>query len=145
MSAPRAVAASAPPAQEPGAAPTFVRYQLLAALCLAAVIAYIHRGCLAVPRDDIENDLRLTPAQMDQVLSAFFLGYAIFQIPSGWIADRWGARRTLSVFMLLWSAALGLTAAADSFVAIIALQVFVGMAQACIFPCCVKKIGRAHV
>jgi MFS transporter, ACS family, D-galactonate transporter len=144
MSAPHPATAleKAPLVAESAPTPTHVRYQVLAVLCLAAVLAYIHRNCLAVPRASIERDLELTPAKMDQVLSAFYFGYFLFQIPGGWLADRYGTRRMLGLFALLWSVATGLTALADSFVAIIMLQALAGMAQAGIFPCCVKSFAK---
>jgi len=123
------------------ARPTRTRYVVLGALCTAAVIAYIHRGCLSVPKQTIQSDLGLDAAQMETVLSAFFLGYAVFQIPGGWIGDRFGTRRSLTIFMLLWSTATGLMSLADGFAWLITMQIVNGMAQAGIFPCCVKTFS----
>ncbi len=128
--------------------PTRVRYYVLAALCFAAVLAYFHRGCLAVPKETISEELLKKDypeefeAKMDQVQSAFFLGYALFQIPGGWLGDRFGTRLILTLFLLIWSSATGLMALADGFFALAALQLVNGMAQACIFPCCVKTFAR---
>lgn len=122
--------------------PSFVRYLVLAVLCAAAVVAYVHRGCLAVPKLSIRDDLALSDLQMAQVLGAFYLGYALFQIPGGWLSDRWGTRRTLPACIVIWSTAVGLMSLAHSFEALLALHVVNGMAQAAIFPCCVKSFSH---
>ena len=122
--------------------PTHVRYYVLGALCIAAVIAYIHRGCLAVPKTSIRDDLGLENWQMDTILGAFFWGYAVFQIPGGWIGDRWGTRRSLPLFMIIWSTSVVLMAFADNFEVFWSLHFVNGMAQAGIFPCSVKSFSK---
>src|ERR1700730_8218837 len=87
--------------------PTHVRYFVLAALCAAAMIAYIHRSCISVPAKTIQADLNLTKAEMGQIMGVFFLGYTLFQIPGGWLGDRWGTGLGLCLFILVWSAATG--------------------------------------
>ena len=82
---------------------TRVRYGVLAWLCLAAMIAYIHRGCIAVPADTIREDLGITVGQMGWVLSGFYFAYALFQIPAGWLGDLIGTRRALTAYCLVWS------------------------------------------
>lgn len=62
--------------------------------------------------------LGLTDQQMGFVFSAFVIGYALFQIPGGWLADRWGARLVLTIGLLWWSCFTAFTAiAAASFLA----------------------------
>jgi ACS family glucarate transporter-like MFS transporter len=119
-----------------------VRYGVLAALCLAATIAYIQRNSIAVAERTIRLDLGLTRAQMGQVMSAFLLTYALFQLPSGWLAYRWGTRRALSLFAALWSAVTGLFALAVSFPALLLARLGMGAAQAGVFPCSTSSIAR---
>ena len=56
--------------------------------------------------------LGLTDQQMGFVFSSFVIGYALFQIPGGWLADRWGARIVLTAGLLWWSCFTALTALA---------------------------------
>lgn len=90
---------------QPLDAPTRVRYVVLGWLCAAAAIAYIQRNCLGVLESTIRAELALTREQMGWVLSIFFFTYAAFQIPSGRLGDRWGARRALPFYSALWSTA----------------------------------------
>lgn len=119
--------------------PTRVRYLVLATLCAAAAVAYIHRSCLAVPASSMERDLELTRPQMAQIMSAFFLGYTLFQIPGGWLGDRLGTRLALTLFILIWSLATGLMGVARSPELLYLLWFINGVGQAGIFPCTVKS------
>lgn len=122
--------------------PTAVRYVVLGWLCLLATLAYVHRGCLAVPAKLVQEELRLSKEELAQVLAGFFLGYMIFQLPSGWLGDRWGTRRTLSLLVLLWSVATGCMGFAESFAGLWLSRVVTGLAQAGVFSCCVQTIAR---
>ncbi len=54
----------------------------------------------------------LTDQEMGWIFSAFVVGYALFQIPGGWLADRWGARIILTGALFWWSLCTALTAIA---------------------------------
>src|SRR5262249_426313 len=115
---------------------------VLGALCLAATIAYVQRNSIAVAERTIRLDLGLTRAQMGQVMSAFLLTYALFQLPSGALAHRWGTRRALSLFAALWPGLTGLLALAASFPALLLARLGQGAAQAGVFPCSTSSIAR---
>jgi ACS family D-galactonate transporter-like MFS transporter len=119
-----------------------VRYMVLGVLCVAAMIAYIHRSCISVPAGLIEHDLKLSQKQMGQIMSAFYLGYALMQIPSGWLGDRLGTRLALFLFILGWSLATTLMGLAWDFVICYALWLTCGMFQAGIFPSSVNTIAH---
>jgi MFS family permease len=118
-----------------------MRHRVLALLCLAAVIAYVQRSAIAVPTKTIEADLGIGPKEMGLVLGAWYWGYALGQLPSGWLADRWGSRRAVVLFALVWSVLTGLTGLADTYAILLAVWAAMGCAQAGIFPCATKAIG----
>jgi ACS family glucarate transporter-like MFS transporter len=47
-------------------------------------------------------DFNLTQVEMGRVFSVFLLGYSLCQVPAGLLADRFGARRVLTVAVFLW-------------------------------------------
>jgi len=51
----------------------------------------------------ISEDLELSASLTGIVLSSFFAGYALMQIPGGWLADRFGFRKVLIIAVFLWS------------------------------------------
>lgn len=118
-----------------------MQYRVLALLGVAAVIAYVQRLAISVPTKEIEADLGIGPTEMGWVLSAWYWGYAVCQLPSGWLADRWGSRRAIVVFALLWSVLTGLAGLAGSFPVLLVAWAGMGCAQAGIFPCATKAIG----
>jgi MFS transporter, ACS family, D-galactonate transporter len=119
-----------------------MRYYVLSLLCLAAVIAYVQRLAFAVCEEHIRTDLLLDKPQIGQIMAAWQLGYALMQLPSGWLADRIGARISISLFIVSWSGLLGLTTWCNSHQSLIVVWGLMGMAQAGVFPCSTKLIGQ---
>jgi len=58
--------------------------------------------------------LGLSQVEMGYVFSAFVFGYALCQIPGGWLGDRWGARKVLTCAIIWWSLFTALTALAPT-------------------------------
>ena len=74
-----------------------MKYNLLSFLCAVTVIAYLQRSAISVPTQQIELDLGLNPQLMGIVFLAWYVGYAAFQVPSGWVADRIGLLSALQL------------------------------------------------
>lgn len=127
---------------EPTNRPTQTRYVALGWFCLAATIAYIARNSLGVAESTIRRDLRLTEADMGIILPAFFLTYAVFQLPAGWIAERYGTRRVLSLLAIGWSLATATTSLATGFPSLIAARLANGAAQAGVFSCTTNSFSH---
>jgi len=125
-----------------GSTPTRVRYLVLAALCLAAMIAYIPRNCIGVAESDIRESLQLDKYEMGVVMAAFFVTYAAFQIPTGWLGHAWGVRRALSVFAVAWSVGSGLIGLAMGLPLLLLARLGMGVAQAGLFPASTSSIAK---
>lgn len=110
------------------------RYWIVCGTFLLAVLLYVDRICISVAKDSIAADLQLSEIQMGWVLSAFALGYALLQAPSGWMADRWGPRRVLTSIVVVWSMFTGLTAAATGFMSLVLVRLLFGAGEAGAFP-----------
>ena len=89
-----------------------MRFNLLSFLCAATVIAYLQRSALGVPSKSIESDLGIDPQAMGLVWLAWYAGYAAFQLPAGWVADRIGSKAALISFAVVWSILTAVTGAA---------------------------------
>jgi MFS family permease len=120
------------------------RYTVLAFLALCATIAYVQRAAVSVPASEIANALHFANLanDMGQIQSAWYFCYALMQIPSGWLADRFGSRRTLATLSVLWSLATLLSAFANDFLSLMLLWGLMGAAQAGAFPCAAKTLGQ---
>jgi ACS family glucarate transporter-like MFS transporter len=117
------------------ARPTYVRHLVLAALCVITTINYVQRNSLGGAETTIRADLSLTRNDTGDAMGAFFLTYALCQVPSGWLAQRWGGRRTLTLYAAGWSIVMGLTAFATSLSELLGARWTMGALQAGIFPC----------
>jgi MFS transporter, ACS family, glucarate transporter len=71
-------------------------------LCFTATAGYICRVNVTIAGPLIMKEFGITQIGMGRIFSAFILGYALFQVPSGMIADKFGARTVLTVTAWLW-------------------------------------------
>jgi MFS family permease len=95
--------------------PTAVRYQVLAWACSLSMLTYVDRVCIKQVQPDICRDLGLSDQEFAWAFSSFGLAYALFEVPSGWLGDRFGPRRVLTRIVLWWSLFTALTGAVVPF------------------------------
>jgi len=110
------------------------RYLVVAGLFILSLITYIDRAAIASVKDAMSGDLGFNDQSMGAVFSAFALGYAIAQIPSGWLADRYGPRLLLTAVVVLWSALTGATGLAGGLMLLLVIRFLFGVAEAGAFP-----------
>jgi sugar phosphate permease len=130
----------APPST--GSRPTHVRYVVLGLTVIAYMITYMDRQVLAVARPVISNELGISLAVMGNITFAFRIAYALFQIPGGWLGDKIGARRGLTLVVTWWSAFTCLTGLAWNAVSMLSIQAFFGMGEAGAFPIATRSLSR---
>ena len=94
------------------APPTGVRYSILFLLCLLAMITYMDRAMYGSAKGDIMAAVGRPVTDFYLVLIFFQVAYAVFEIPTGWMGDKYGPRKTLLRIVLWWSLFVGLTSLA---------------------------------
>jgi ACS family D-galactonate transporter-like MFS transporter len=152
MSRPDAAAGSTPqwPAGKakssdgPGAGEvgTFIRYIVLAWLCLAAMLAYAQRFQLGLATEQVQRDLDLSDRELGWAMGAFFIAYAALQVPGGRLAERIGSRAALAICVALCSFAAGATGAVFGLASLIVARAVTGAGQAGIFPAATASFGH---
>jgi sugar phosphate permease len=105
------------------------RYTALFALFMIWIVSYLDRMAMATAIPYIAKEFNLTPVSMGVVMSAFFVGYASFQIPGGILADKFGPRKVLSGAIVWWSAFTLLTGTVGSLFSMIWIRVFFGVGE----------------
>ena len=127
---------SAAPALEPelSETPTRARYGVVGLTLALVAIAYLDRVCIATAAPAMKADLGLSDTEMGLVFSAFTLAYAIFEVPSGWFADRFGPRLALTRIVIWWSLMTAATGMATGFASLFAIRLLFGMGEAGAFP-----------
>jgi len=117
------------------------RNVILALLFLGWSLGNLDRYIMNYAVVSITGDLQLDASSTGIILSAFFLGYAIMQIPGGWLADKFGAKRILLTAVIMWSIFTGLTAIAWSLTAMIVIRFLFGIGEGGFQPASSKIIA----
>jgi len=131
--------------------PTSVRWRILAVLMFVSFVSYLLRGNLSIAAPSMIADLGLSKIQWGWVMSAFPLGYALFQYPGGLFGDRVGPRKALSMISLAWGVMIIITSLVPSretasamliVMVLMTVQFLVGMVHAPVFPVMNVSIAR---
>jgi MFS family permease len=88
------------------------RYILILLLFFHTVNTYMDRICISAASSEIQSDLHISSQMMGYIFGVFALGYALFQIPSGWLADKYGPKKALTWVVISWSSFTALTGTA---------------------------------
>ncbi len=113
---------------------TLERLFVVSALVLLSMVTYIDRTAISTAKGAVAGELHLSDVAMGMVFSAFALGYALAQIPSGWLADTLGPRAVLGGSVAIWSVLTVLTGAAWNFGSLLAFLFLFGIGEAAVFP-----------
>jgi len=166
--------------------PTRVRYLVLGVLCSLAFLTYFDRVCIMQVQEDISRDLHFTQLteadeehlrtqgkqenaaarselanaraidRMAWVFWAFTLGYGLFEVPGGWMGDRWGPRGVIFRIVICWSVFTAMTGAVDGVVGwfttspepwlllmvMVAARFVFGLGEAGAYPNISRAMGR---
>lgn len=129
------------------------RFVLILILFFHSMNTYMDRACIATAADEMMKVLSITKEMWGVILGIFAVGYALFQIPSGWIADKFGPRKSLTIVVAVWSTFTALTGAITRWIQLLILRFLFGMGEAGAFPGAtqaffrwlpVKERGLAH-
>ena len=105
------------------------RFVIAGLLFAAGMINYMDRAALAIVAPRVARDLTLSPHQLGEIFSSFFVGYAIFCFVGGHLADRFGPRRVYAWAMAGWSLFCGLTAVSVGFFSLLATRIAFGIGE----------------
>jgi MFS transporter, ACS family, glucarate transporter len=119
---------------QPGAASTRVRVRVMGFLCVLSFLTYYDRQCIVRAQESIQKSLAISDEQMGLVFGAFWLAYALFEIPGGWMGDRMGSRFTLTRIVLAWSVFTALTGFATGFYSLLIYRFLFGVGEAGAYP-----------
>lgn len=130
------------PVHPPAARPTHVRHIVLALTVAAYFITYMDRVVFSSAAPDMRKDLGLSLVQVGAILAAFRYSYAIFQVPGGWLGDKIGPRRALTIIVGWWSVLTSLTAVGWNATSLIVIRFIFGVGEAGAFPIATRSLSR---
>jgi ACS family glucarate transporter-like MFS transporter len=133
-------------------ASSYFRWITVAMLFGLSFTSYVERVNISIAAELMMPSLTLSKSDMALVFNAFLIGYALFQIPAGWLGDKLGARLVLSVSAIAWGAltiATGLLpgmllkSAAGTLSVLLLLRFLLGLAEASTFPVAAQAVHQA--
>jgi MFS transporter, ACS family, D-galactonate transporter len=121
-----------------------MRIWILFLLFLGTFINAIDRSSLATANTFIAKDLHLDMSTMGIILSSFGWTYLLFNLPAGWLCDRFGTKKVYGFAALIWSLASALTGMAKGILLLLFSRMFVGVGEAANFPAATKAIAENY-
>jgi ACS family glucarate transporter-like MFS transporter len=124
-----------------------VRWFLVFLLFALSAVAFLDRVNLSIAGAKISEEFAISNVRLGLVFSAFLFGYALFQTPAGWLADRFGPRRMLTLGVLWWGVFTALTAAISHNVgrivlALVVIRFLLGAGEAIVYPASNQFVAR---
>ena len=118
------------------------RYVVFFFLYVGFCISYIDRSAIGLALPSISKDFTLAPTQMGVVISAFFIGYSIMQLPGGWMADKFGSKSVILIALTLWSIFTFMTGHASSLAGLLFLRFVFGLCEGPYAGACYRGIAE---
>ena len=119
-----------------------VRYFVVFVSMLMSVLLYLDRFCVSFAADYIREDLDLSQNQVAWMFSIFFWSYALAQVPSGWLSDRYGSRIMLSIYIISWSLCTLLTGIVSGLIGLLIMRLACGLGQAGAYPTSASIVSK---
>jgi MFS transporter, ACS family, glucarate transporter len=122
--------------------PSHARHVVLGLTVAAYMITYMDRTVISTAAPVIRKELGFSLVTMSWVLASFRWSYALFQIPGGWLGDRIGPRRALTLIVSWWSIFTSATAMAWNAASMITIRFLFGIGEAGAFPTATRSLSR---
>ncbi len=124
-----------------------VRLGLIFLLFVISAIAFLDRTNISVAGVEMRKEYGIDQVQLGWVFSAFLIGYALFQVPAGWLAARYGPRLVLTGALVWWGLFTAATALihpqASGGLLLLALTRFaLGIGESVVYPCGNRFLSR---
>jgi MFS transporter, ACS family, glucarate transporter len=126
---------------------SYVRWGLVFWLFVLSAVAYLDRVNLSIAGARLTEEFGISNVRLGFVFSAFLFGYALFQTPAGWLADRFGPRRVLTLGVVWWGVFSILTAAishsvVNAVLVLIGIRFLLGAGEAIMYPASNQFVAR---
>jgi ACS family glucarate transporter-like MFS transporter len=121
--------------------PTRTRYWVIVFAVSLAIVQYIDRVAISQAMPAIAAEMKFDAAQQGMIFSAFTMAYALFEIPTGWLGDKLGAKKVLLRVVLWWSFFTAATGWMWNFTSMWVTRFLFGAGEAGCFPNLTKALG----
>lgn len=112
------------------------QWAVLALLAIGALIAFVDRINISAALTVVpfKEHFQLSDVDRGWVNSAFFWTYALFQVPMGWVVDRFGVKKPYAICFAIWCVASALIGVMPALWGLILMRLIIGAAEAVVVP-----------
>src|ERR1700744_445094 len=115
---------------------TVSRWAVLALLAIGVLISFVDPTSISttLTAAGFIHHFSLTNVDRGWVNAAFFWSYGLFQVPMGWVADRYGVKWPYAICFALWCLATAARGAGSGLARLVVLRLLIGFAEAMVIP-----------
>ena len=112
------------------------RWVVLGLLALGVMISFLDRTSISTALADkgLIQEFGLSSTDRGWINAAFFWSYGLFQVPMGWVADRYGVKWPYAICFALWCVATAAMGAVSALASLVVLRLLIGLAEAIVIP-----------
>ncbi|MEU9444506.1 MFS transporter [Streptomyces sp. NPDC048304] len=114
--------------------------RILPVIVFVYIICYIDRTNISFALPHLQVDMHLSGAQEGFASGIFFWGYLLLQVPGGYMAERWSAKRWIAILMVLWSAAAVASGLTHNYTELVVTRFLLGVAEGGVQPALMSTI-----
>ncbi|WAH41289.1 MFS transporter [Alicyclobacillus fastidiosus] len=109
-------------------------YRICLMLFIMYLVAFVDRSNIGMAAPVMVKSYGLTSASTGVLLSVFFWGYVITQVPGGWVAEKFSAKRVIIGALIVWGAMAILSGLMPTFNSLLTVRFIMGLAEGVIWP-----------
>jgi len=117
-------------------------FRLIPIAMIVYIISFMDRTNIGYAFAGIGRDFHVGKAAQGAAGGIFFIGYVLLQIPGGWLAEHWSAKRFIAVMIVFWGATAVLCGAVNNFTELMIARFFLGVAEGGIWPAVLVLISH---
>ncbi|MFF1643175.1 MFS transporter [Streptomyces sp. NPDC058246] len=114
--------------------------RILPVIVIIYVICYIDRSNISFALPHLQQDMHLSGAQAGFATGIFFWGYLLLQVPGGYLAERWSAKRWITILLVLWSTAAVASGFTHNLTELVLARFLLGVAEGGVQPALMATI-----
>jgi ACS family glucarate transporter-like MFS transporter len=107
---------------------------VIVAVVIVSFLTILARTTISGAKPEMAHDLHINDVEFGLVFGAFALGYAVFMLPCGLLADRWGPRKSLALSVFFWALFTVLTGVVSAISILVTIRFLFGLAEAGVYP-----------
>ncbi|MCY0906032.1 MFS transporter [Arthrobacter sp. H14-L1] len=116
--------------------------RLIPVAIIVYIISFMDRTNIGFALNGLHKDLGIDAAQQGLAAGIFFIGYLTLQIPGGYLAERWSAKKFVGIMILIWGVLAVLGGFVQNFGQLLVVRFFLGVAEAGIWPAILVLISH---